>query len=317
MTNPMDFAFSSDGIDIKVDFSFKKVFGNQQNSGLLINLLNGLFKTSHDALIQEVTILDPALSREQIDDKLCILDIHAKTDLGEYLNIEIQLVNQRDWVERSLYYWSKTYQQQLKSGESYHQLQKTISISFLNFALFPRDRGLSIYQLREREDHELLTPLLQLFFIELPKLPNTATQLDQDLQQWVMYMNSTNPQQRQSIAANNAYIQEAEHLLQLIAQNPEERMLYESRLKGVMDYYSGLSAERRFGYQEGLQKGRQESREEGQQFFLIKFLQKRFNQVPDDVVTMIKSANAEQLEVWLDCAMQAETLAQWLEKIRH
>ena len=70
-----------------------------------------------------------------------------------------------------------------------------------------------------------------------------------------MYMNSTNPQQRQSIAANNAYIQEAEHLLQLIAQNPEERMLYESRLKGLRDFYSGLSAERRFGYEEGLQKG--------------------------------------------------------------
>ncbi len=68
-------------------------------------------------------------------------------------------------------------------------------------------------------------------------------------------MNATNPQQRQTIAANNAYIQEAEHLLQLIAQNPEERMLYESRLKGLRDYQSGLNAERRFGVQEGIGLG--------------------------------------------------------------
>jgi predicted transposase/invertase (TIGR01784 family) len=255
----------SEDIDIKVDFSFKKVFGNPQHTRLLINLLNGLFKTSHDTLIQEVTILNPALEREQIDDKACILDIRATTDQGEHINIEMQIINRRDWIERSLYYWSKLYEQQLQSGDNYHQLQRTLSISFLNFKLFDRPRGLSIYQLRERDDHELLTPLMQLFFIELPKLPNALTELDQDLKEWVMFMNATNPQERQAVAAKNAYIQEAQKLLELIAQNPEDRIRYESRLKGLRDYHSGLAAERHVGRQEGVQIGRQEGVQIGRQ----------------------------------------------------
>ncbi len=171
-------------IDPKVDLSFKKIFGNQQHTGLLINLLNGLFRTSRDPLIQEVEILNPFMERQHLDDKQCILDIRAKTDRGELINIEMQIINRQDWIERSLYYWSKLYDQQLKIGDEYRLLKRTLSISFLNFKLFDRPRGLSIYQLRERDDHELLTSLMQLFFIELPKLPNDKTELDQDLKRW-------------------------------------------------------------------------------------------------------------------------------------
>lgn len=255
----------SDDIDPKVDFSFKKIFGNPENTAPLINLLNGLFKTSHDTLIQEVTLLNPVMDRAHLDDKQCILDIRAKTDQGEHINIEMQIINRKDWVERSLYYWSKLYQQQLQQGDKYYKLQRTLSISFLNFKLFDRARGLSIYQLRERDDHELLTPLMQLFFIELPKLPNERTELDQDFKSWVMYMNANNQQERRELAANNTYIHQAQDLLEAIAQNPEERAQYEDRLKGLMDYYSGLSAEREFGRKEGLTQGLTQGLQQGHQ----------------------------------------------------
>jgi hypothetical protein len=255
----------SNDIDPKVDFSFKKIFGNQNHTGLLINLLNGLFKTSNDALVKEVTILNPLIDRQHLDDKQCILDIRAKTDRGELLNIEMQIINRYDWIERSLYYWSKLYEQQLHMGDQYRQLKKTISISFLNFKLFDRPRGLSIYQLRERDDHELLTPLMQLFFIELPKLPNDKTELDQDLQNWVLYMNANNQQERQQLAANNSYINEAQHLLEAMARNPEERIQYEDRLKGLMDYHSGLGAANAVGEQRGIQIGEQRGIQIGEQ----------------------------------------------------
>lgn len=85
-------------------------------------------------------------------------------------------------------------------------------------------------------------------------------------------MNATNPQQRDALAANNAYIQEAQRLLELIAQNPEDRMRYESRLKGLRDYHSGLAAERKVSLEEGLQLGRQEGRQEAQLEIAYKML---------------------------------------------
>ncbi len=98
---------------------------------------------------------------------------------------------------------------------------------------------------------------MQLFYIELPKLPNDKTELDQDLKQWVMYMNANNQQERQKVAANNPFINQAQHLLEQMALNPEDRVLYEDRLKGLINYYSGLGAAKEEGIQIGEQRGMQ------------------------------------------------------------
>jgi predicted transposase/invertase (TIGR01784 family) len=61
-------------------------------------------------------------------DKLGILDIRAKTAKGEQLNIEVQLVNQYNMDKRTLFYWSKIYSEQLREGQPFNDLKKTITI---------------------------------------------------------------------------------------------------------------------------------------------------------------------------------------------
>ena len=52
-------------------------------------------------------------------------------------------------ISRSLYYWAKLYSSQLDKGESYLELQPTISINLINFDLTKNENFHSAYGIKE------------------------------------------------------------------------------------------------------------------------------------------------------------------------
>ena len=115
----------------KVDFVFKRIFGNENNPRILISFLNAVIKPKD--LIQSVQIMNNDIDKESIEDKFSRLDIKAKTNKNELINIEIQIKDEHNMVKRSLYYWSKMFEGQLTEGQNYDKLAKTICINILNF----------------------------------------------------------------------------------------------------------------------------------------------------------------------------------------
>ncbi len=55
------------------------------------------------------------------------------------IDIEIQLSELKVWADRSLFYLAKMFTDQIKPGESYRVFKKCVSISILNFTLFPEE----------------------------------------------------------------------------------------------------------------------------------------------------------------------------------
>lgn len=49
------------------------------------------------------------LIKEQPEGKTSRLDLKVVTEIGEHINIEVQIQNQYDMPERILYYWARTY----------------------------------------------------------------------------------------------------------------------------------------------------------------------------------------------------------------
>lgn len=88
------------------DFIFKKVFGNNKNKGMLIDLLSGILNIN----IHQIEIkAEVDLERDLIDNKEGILDIEAVIDNGITIDIEMQMQDQYNMTERSLFYWSGLY----------------------------------------------------------------------------------------------------------------------------------------------------------------------------------------------------------------
>ena len=66
------------------------------------------------------------LERDLYDDKLGILDIRAKVNNSVDINIEMQLVDEKNIEKRIMFYLSKMYTQNLKKSHNYSELNKCI-----------------------------------------------------------------------------------------------------------------------------------------------------------------------------------------------
>ena len=222
-------------VDPKIDLVFKHIFGSSEHPQQLLNLVNAVLETHNEPLIESIQVLNPTLDPESLKDKQIVLDIKAKSGEIEPINVEIQVVNQHNWKSRSLYYWSKMFTQQLEKGESYRKLQKTISISFLDYNLFERERCHSLYEIIERHDKERLSDHLQMYYIEIPKLTDQA-QISPNLRSWLQFLMVKNESDLDPIRQSNPALEEACDMLSKMSNSEEQRAHAESRRKALLDY---------------------------------------------------------------------------------
>jgi predicted transposase/invertase (TIGR01784 family) len=131
---------------------FRAVF--QKNENALKGLLSALLSLPKSQ-IKEVTILNPIILGETIDDKTCILDLHLQLNNNERINIEMQVEDLGNWPERSITYLGRSFDQ-TKTGSDYSDIRTTIHIGILDFNL-PNltPEFYSEYKLMNVKNHEI------------------------------------------------------------------------------------------------------------------------------------------------------------------
>ena len=171
------------------DIVFKIVFGAQKNSRILRALLNALLSLSGADRITKLTLLPGANDKTYLEEKGVILDVKAQDGQGRFYNIELQLSNKEHYVPRVLYYLTKLFAGQLDSGDQYDKLTKTISISILDFTLFPDLKDLhSTYRLHDAKHQRELSDILEVHFLELTKFRHKPPSLRTPLERWLYFL---------------------------------------------------------------------------------------------------------------------------------
>src|SRR5260370_34119693 len=117
------------GIDPKVDYAFKYLFGRERNLEILLLLLNAILRPPPDEQLAELELLNPFNGKDFLEDKLSILDIKARDTSGRLFNIEMQLLVTSAFRERLGYYGAKLNQTQRPEGMGYQQPRATTAIS--------------------------------------------------------------------------------------------------------------------------------------------------------------------------------------------
>ena len=245
----------------KIDFAFKEIMMDEKAR---IGFLAAVLKIPPKE-IKETWILNTALRKEHEDDKQGILDVRLLLNSDQEVDIEIQLSELRVWADRSLFYLSKMFTEQIRPGERYRVLKKCVGISILDFVLFkdvaqkggepPGDAGFySCFHIREDSRHFIYTDKMEFHVIELPKLPQEVREGCSDIELWARFINAEKKEVFDMLAKNDPYIGSAYQRLQLISQDRQMRMEYETREKAIRDYNEGmLEAEER-----GEERGRKE-----------------------------------------------------------
>lgn len=202
-----------------------------------VSFLNAVIKPKD--LIQSVQIMNNDIDKESIEDKFSRLDIKAKTNKNELINIEIQIKDEHNMVKRSLYYWSKMFESQLTEGKKYDTLAKTICINILNFKCLKTKEAHSIYRLKEINTNEELTDLQEIHFIELPKLPKNE-EIKDVFDAWMEFIENPISNKLEKAEMTIQEIREAKSELLRLSANDKERMKYEDRRAALLDKVSAL-----------------------------------------------------------------------------
>ncbi|BDU83790.1 hypothetical protein SNUCP2_35650 (plasmid) [Clostridium perfringens A] len=228
----------------QIDFVFKKIFGTEKNKPILINFLNAVIKPTTP--IKDVEIKNNDIDKDFIEDKFSRLDVKATTSNKEHINIEIQVKNEYNMIQRTLYYWSKMYSEQIQNRDNYSKLERTVCINILNFKYLKNDKYHNAYRLKEITSNEELTDLQEIHFIELPKFNEIGNKENVDvekmdaLEKWLEFLVEPESNTVRQLELSNEEIKLAKSELYRLSMDSKEREQYNMREKAIYDRISAL-----------------------------------------------------------------------------
>ncbi|MBO5349265.1 MAG: Rpn family recombination-promoting nuclease/putative transposase, partial [Clostridia bacterium] len=213
------------------DFVFKKIFGQTKNADLLKDLLESILT---DMKINEVEVnKDVSLERKIITDKLGILDVVATLDDGTRVDVEMQIKDYYNTVERSLFYGTGVYHENLDSGEDYIDIPRSISIWITDYNVFEDGPFHERARLKRDYENKLLTDKLPLHYIQLPKFKEKCKRISSKLEEWLTFIKNENLEEIRMI--DNKYVKKAEEELEYLTGDEETRRLAYLREKAIRD----------------------------------------------------------------------------------
>ena len=182
---------------LKNDTLFKMLFVKYPE--LLKHLVSNLLGIRLES-IGEFVISNPEMLPEALGEKFCRLDINMVVD-GQRVDLEIQVNDEGDYPDRSLYYWAREYSSALGEGKEYSELPRTIVVSILAFELFDDSEEFhSEFRALEVKRHTQLSDKMSLHYFELPKLPKEIS-ADDEQRLWLLLFKAETEEELKKIEA--------------------------------------------------------------------------------------------------------------------
>lgn len=218
-------------IPLTNDYLFRALL--QRNNYVLKGLICSLLHLSTQE-VSSVVINNPIILGESINDKTFFLDISITLNDHTLINLEMQVINEHNWPERSLSYLCRTFDN-LNSGKDYSTVQPAIQIGLLDFTLFPEyPEFYSTYQFLNVKNHTIYSDKLRLCVLDLTRI-DLATEEDRQyhIDYWASLFKATTWEELRMLAEQNEFIANASSTVYQLSQEETIRLQCEAR----EDYY--------------------------------------------------------------------------------
>ena len=185
-----------------------------------------------------------------------------------FVDIEIQNSWHFDFPERTLYYWSKMYNENIKQGQDYTKLPKCITINLVGKGFNKNKRLHNKYLVLEQDTKEPLVSKLEIHILNLEKVRLLKEAQHKDnktkrLLNWLKFIETDDREIRSMLAQESTMMRKANTTIELMEMSPRDKWLYDSRMKYEHDRASCISEGYRQGIEQGKIKGRQEGIQQG------------------------------------------------------
>lgn len=233
----------------KNDIMFKEIFSDEE---ILKDFLEALLNEK----IESIKIEQDFNIRGNIHDKIGILDIKAEINGEKIVQIEMQKKNKYNMEQRTIFYGSKVLSRLLKKGDTYNELKPIILINILNYNLIklPEYYTKTKTVAEKYNEYELIKGI-KYGFIELPKFRKTKPNLDNKLDQWLIFIDNKKKELLKMITEKNKIIAKAEEKRKYLTGEAERERLQELREKAEFDEATAYAAGKAKGEKRGEKRG--------------------------------------------------------------
>ncbi len=234
----------------KLDVVFQALFGEIGNERITKAFLQEILKEKIDKIELNV---NPILRRETIEDKMGVLDVIAKINNKQNIDIEMQMISNEKLPERILYYWARLFSKGIKKGEDYEKLEKTIAILITNEKIekFEKLKYHTEWKIFEKENKkEMLTDKLEIHIIQLEKIEERSQESNDKLLDWLYFLINPNSRRVKEKMAENEELKEAKEKLDKITEDARMQQLAWWREKAIYEENTMLNSSYKKGRKE-------------------------------------------------------------------
>ncbi|MBP0020968.1 MAG: Rpn family recombination-promoting nuclease/putative transposase, partial [Cyanobacteria bacterium SBLK] len=227
--------------------------------------------------------------------------------------IEMQVLNVAAFEKRVIYNLSKTYANQLKSGQGYSYLRPVIALTITDFKLFENtEKIITRFHFRETEENfEYSDRELEMIFVELPKFKKKLEDLQTLTEKWIFFMKEA--PSLELIPSTLSEIPEMEKALNIASRSNlsvNELDKLDKREMFLEDQRGSII----LALQEGEEKGRVKGQKEGQLKVIFQILG-RLGELSPDIEEAIARLSLAELDELVTASLNfssLEDLSNWL-----
>ena len=209
------------------DYQFRAMM--QMNEKVLRGLICALMHLEEEQIIS-IEIKNSIELGTYIEDKDFILDVKILLNNYIIINLELQVVNEHNWKERSMLYMCRAFDN-INSGENYLEVKPAVQIGLLDFPLFEGEQEFyASYMLMNTKSHRVYSDKLRLNVLEL-KASDLATEEDKKwkIDKWAKFFKAKTWEEIEMLAHELPILEEAAETVYHISQNDRIREQCEAR----------------------------------------------------------------------------------------
>ncbi len=254
-------------LDIQSDYIFKRVFGVEKNKKLLISLINSILKGN--PTVTDLEIRNTEISKIVKNNLTIYLDIKAEISPQEFVDIEIQVRNTGEIMERAVQYLAeiltlncrKLTEKEKEAGQRQtYKYPKVIGIWIMGENVTDRKDAVNeacvAFPPTERDEYQIITDKLRIFFVELQKFHPKHIDRKNMLDVWMAFLKNPLNDDIQDVPE----VKEALDTLKEISADKDEREIYYLRQHTEFGYISEKNVAVQKAKAEGEQLGAEKER---------------------------------------------------------
>ncbi len=175
-------------VDIKNDVAFRKIFGNENKTEVIISFINATLDLPEGRRITSVEINNTFQLPPIIGLKASIVDVRVTDQNDSSYIVEMQVEEKQGFDKRLQYYTAKRYVSQISTGEQYPELKPVIFIAILDYNLTTSKDYTSRHLILDKKTNEHCLKDFEYNFVELKKFNKNLEDITELSDKWIYFL---------------------------------------------------------------------------------------------------------------------------------